>query len=27
VMVAAPDDVLVELFECDDPSLPFNIDG
>jgi catechol 2,3-dioxygenase-like lactoylglutathione lyase family enzyme len=27
VMVAAPDDVLVELFEFDDPSSPFNIDG
>ena len=26
VMIAAPDDLLVELFEFDDPSAPFNID-
>lgn len=27
VMIAAPDDLLVELFEFDDPTSPFNIDG
>ncbi|MSP03924.1 MAG: VOC family protein [Acetobacteraceae bacterium] len=27
VMVAAPDDVLVELFEFDDPASPLNVDG
>ena len=27
VVISAPDDVLVELFEFDDPSSPFNNDG
>lgn len=27
VMIAAPDGVLVELFEIDDPDSPFNRDG
>jgi len=27
VMIAAPDNLLVELFEFDDPQAPFNIDG
>jgi catechol 2,3-dioxygenase-like lactoylglutathione lyase family enzyme len=27
VMISAPDDVLVEIFEFDDPASPFNIDG
>ena len=27
VMIAAPDDLLVELFEFDDPTSPFNSDG
>jgi catechol 2,3-dioxygenase-like lactoylglutathione lyase family enzyme len=27
VMIAAPDGVLVEIFEFDDPASPFNIDG
>ncbi len=27
VMIAAPDQLLVELFEFDDPAAPFNIDG
>lgn len=27
VMVAAPDNILVELFEFDDPSAPINTDG
>ena len=26
VMIAAPDNLLVELFEFDDPTAPFNID-
>jgi catechol 2,3-dioxygenase-like lactoylglutathione lyase family enzyme len=27
VMISAPDGVLVEIFEFDDPTSPFNIDG
>lgn len=27
VMIEAPDDILVELFEFDDASSPFNLDG
>ena len=27
VMIAAPDNLLVELFEFDDPASPFNTDG
>ena len=27
VMIAAPDNLLLELFEFDDPTAPFNIDG
>ena len=27
VMIAAPDNLLVELFEFDDPTAPFNVDG
>lgn len=27
VMISAPDEILVELFEFDDPSSVFNIDG
>ena len=26
VMIAAPDNLLIELFEFDDPAAPFNID-
>lgn len=27
VMISAPDDILVEIFEFDDPGSPINIDG
>lgn len=27
VMIAAPDNLLLELFEFDDPAAPFNVDG
>jgi hypothetical protein len=27
VMIEAPDGILVELFEFDDPASPYNIDG
>ncbi|MDX2156686.1 MAG: VOC family protein [Hyphomicrobiaceae bacterium] len=27
VMIAAPDGILVELFEFDDPQSPYNVDG
>ena len=27
VMIAAPDGILVELFEFDDPASPYNVDG